>query len=326
MDSTASVAPGLGGKIRTALSYNALEGMLYFERSARLGDGRARRESRWLRAPGLNVYVCQAEGLVFDAAPLQAMTDGVFGTARAGRRFDYLTIVLDGAQVVRSPRAALELRPGDVVLDGRPEWNERWEGAPYRTLTVEWQSPFGAPVASRENGRVSRRLVSAATSFADRLAEGTLRGAAGEAAVRELLLRARAEGLPVRAPEPGELGTSSAEDEALAATVSWLETNLHLQPMWIDVQARLGLSERHGRRVLAEREDLARMPGGSLRAHLRRLRAVSAAALLTAPDATAEEVARAIGYGSERALATALHQMGLPGPRELRRAVLVGAP
>ena len=54
------------------------------------------------------------------------------------------------------------------------------------------------------------------------------------------------------------------------------------------------------------------------RRQLRLIRASLAASFLTRRDASLEQVARSLGYGSARALLLALAQEGLPPPRVLR--------
>ncbi|MGZ3477709.1 MAG: hypothetical protein ACXWUG_30850, partial [Polyangiales bacterium] len=52
-----------------------------------------------------------------------------------------------------------------------------------------------------------------------------------------------------------------------------------------------------------------------------RRRLMMGATLMTAPGATVEEVARAVGYASPTAFARALTQAGLPPPGEVARCV-----
>lgn len=61
-----------------------------------------------------------------------------------------------------------------------------------------------------------------------------------------------------------------------------------------------------------------------MRRHLVSVRTVGAAALLSARGVKAKDVARSLGYGSERALVTALSNVGLPPPTALGRAVRAG--
>lgn len=298
--------------------------MITLERRVGLLTGGARRETVWLRAEGLTVYVCESDGLVFDAAPLSAFTRGVVDQGRDAPRLDHVTMVLEGAQHVRTQGRPVDVGAGQLIGDALPAWDERWEGGPYRSLSVEWSSAHGDAMPGRAHGRMSRRLSSAARALAAAMMRRELRGAAGADAVARLLAALRAEGLPLAAPDRRALVAVPEGAQALADAVSWMQSSLHTQPMWVDVERRLGLSERQLRRHLARLGWWVGFPHGSMRRHLVSVRTVGAAALLSARGVKAKDVARSLGYGSERALVTALSNVGLPPPTALGRAVRAG--
>jgi AraC-like DNA-binding protein len=86
----------------------------------------------------------------------------------------------------------------------------------------------------------------------------------------------------------------------------------------------LSLSARQTTREVAELTTTFDMAGLGLREAGRLMRLRGAAILLSAPDGTATEVARVLGYRSLTALGTTFRNAGLPPPSEVRAALLAG--
>lgn len=231
-------------------------------------------------------------------------------------------LVLSGEYLVHRDGRTLTLRAGDVLCEQMVSARERWEGGAFRLLVLEWEQPepfersvhrlgsrdlAALDALARELAAPGSEPLAQAQQIAERLAPE------GADALREALARA--------AQSPA--GRSMHETAAVLGTMT---SNLSCSPMWVDFSERLGFSERHGRRRLAP---LLALLGAApqcqgLREYLRRTRISHAAGFLASPGVTVEQVARSLGYGSARALGTALRQAGLPSPTELARRTRLG--
>src|SRR6185437_5910837 len=196
----------------------------------------------------------------------------------------------------------------------------RWEG-PFRVLVVEWTDPSAASLPALDKGRPSAADRAALSVFADRLERGELAGEAAAHAVVALLSRLRAAGLPTPLPAARALFAETPPGaQALVSALGGVVSRLDTAPQIGDLAAALGVSARQVTRRLAAAGPW--LPTYSRpeawRRTLRLIRASSAASFLTRRDASLEQVARSLGYGSARALLFALAQEGLPPPRVLR--------
>jgi AraC-like DNA-binding protein len=272
-------------------------------------------------AVGLRVYALRLDGVVFDAGPLSAAASAMKASPSAPH---VLTVVLDGEQLVRTSKGTVTVRAGRGLVAGGRGWNERWDGGSYRSLTIELEAPGVARPSEPREIAISATLRSAARALAERLERGDLAGAGVAVAVANLVARARAEALGFESLSVESLPLAPRDAQRVADCRSWVESHLDQKPMWIDWATRIDLSERQLRRRLAEIEPWCRLAGGSLRAQLRFLRAQAASMMLARDTDKVEAVAAALGYGSERALATSLAELGLPSPRALGRSVRLG--
>jgi AraC-like DNA-binding protein len=90
-------------------------------------------------------------------------------------------------------------------------------------------------------------------------------------------------------------------------------------PRWVDLESSLGVTSRTMRRWMDRHTGWF---GGfqDFRAQIQYWRLSSAAMLLSSPENTISQVARAVGYGTDRALLRAMGDAGLPQPRLIREA------
>lgn len=274
-----------------------------------------------LRHPGLRVYVCRLHGPVFDAGVALAALSRIPTSHQPTRAA--VTCVLEGAQVVRGSTPVFA-RAGQTIVEGRLELDERWEGPRYRSLTVEWSSERGHVGGPMCTVRTSPRLADAARTLADLIEGGSPLEMTANVAVADFVSLLIAEGVPLYPVDPLVLSGLPDGAHSIAAAVRWADTHLHEKPQWTDIDPQQHGSERQLRRRLVGFAGLLGIRGASLRTHLRASRAIAITALLGDPDAPLRDVARAVGYGSERALATALRQLGLGSPTELASRIRRG--
>jgi AraC-like DNA-binding protein len=289
--------------------------VLYLRRTHSLLGTDAGRGLAWLKSPTLRVYVTwMTGGLRFDS--------GVLGItpAEASIGDRAISIQLGGEMGVRAGGREAPVREGEVAAMHLRSWDERWEGA-FRVLVVEWNDPTSRGRADLDGGRMGGADRAAFAAFASRLEGGELRGEGAAPAVLDLLARLRALGLPAPHPEAAELLAGLPEGaQAVADAVGRTLSRLPAGPHIDDIAAQLGMSGRHLRRRLSALGPwlpTLSAPEG-WRRHLRIVRATLAASFLTHRDASLEQVARSLGYGSSRALLLALAQERLPPPRVLR--------
>ena len=142
------------------------------------------------------------------------------------------------------------------------------------------------------------------------------------AVVPRVLEVLRAEGVPLDPISAEDLHLSiDEEDRAVVAALTTAMTNLGASPMSVDLERTLGRSRRHV--VDSVRRVAARfgLNGSDWRSLRDRFRLNAAAVLCTHEHARTEHVARAVGYGSARALCHALARAGLPTASAMREAV-----
>jgi methylphosphotriester-DNA--protein-cysteine methyltransferase len=253
-------------------------------------------------------YWVESDRIVLDSSITAALAPSVVGT-RCN-----IAIPLDGRYSVKRDGHWIELRPGELIRE-HPQAAERWEGDRFSALVLEWDT--GAPVHDRSSGTLS-----AATLASLREIAGAIRDGRATASTFESL--ARAVDLPPHVARwMSEHDETDAALQPVASALGAAMSRPNDRPAWADLEAVLARSERHSRRLMSALFEMLDIRT-SLRAYLRMKRLAHAAQLLTAPGVSVDEVARSVGYGSSRALGTALEQAGLPRARELRAALLAG--
>jgi hypothetical protein len=285
--------------------------MLAFRRSLLLRGGAIERTGTFRIADGFRLYLMEMTGgVVFDGGLVAAAGGEVREVPYAGR--SNAVFVLSGRLRLRRDARELVVPAGHGVLEPVTSWDERWEGDPFRALAVEWAPHRGAPAHATTPLAPSRALASLVGDMATVLSRP--RSVAHEAFLAHAAFQIlSALGLDHGGATPLDAAPHplQADADLLAAAVSRLDT----QPMWIDLE-KDGLSER------ALRRRFGALPLGGrrgLRAALHRHRLLSCITLLSAPDLPVGAVARALGYGTTRALGTALEKAGLPAASEIQR-------
>ncbi|MBL8720844.1 MAG: helix-turn-helix transcriptional regulator [Myxococcales bacterium] len=271
------------------------------------------RETTSLIGEGFRVYVVAlAGGLAFDSRVL--FTKGPTPSLQVAAHAQ-VCVVLDGRMHLRRGERTFVLSAGHGIVEPiEGPWDERWEGDPFLALVVEWSAAVAPLPPTR-------------TAFSCSRDEERLRGVARsilrdpKRAARDPALLSTSFGILdslgiLESAWPGEaLGEDPRQPEA--DLLSHALSHLDHQPMWVDLAARRGVSERELRRRFAALPIWQEMTG--LRAALVRARILATASLLSLPDLPVGVVARMSGYGSSRALGTALDQHGLPSATDLRR-------
>ena len=282
--------------------------MLVFRRRHDLGVGHAGQWSASFTAPGLRVGLVRSWGLShFDSAPLVGAVD-----AFPQEGSTLVEVVLAGTLILRHPAFGERVfRPGDLVSLPSSGWNERNEGD---VVLLTLYDSTHASNGTYRTGSISRWDVSSLLSSIEAfqheesspfaLIAKILRVVAWQGD-HETLLR-------MRPPEPLQ-----RVSDALSSVLS----QLHARPQWIDVAARLAVSERHARRLLLEAAPwLGPYAGPSgWRRQLHVLRLLTAVGFLAHKGARLEDVARASGYGTARAMLRSFELAGVPPPRIIRQ-------
>jgi AraC-like DNA-binding protein len=236
---------------------------------------------------------------------------------RRARPTEQVVVVLEGDLHVRRAGVTRTVGPGSALLESSHAWDERWEG-PLSLVAIEWEV---APDAERrrEVTQLGRHEAAFFQSIARELREVE---SGGDATLLATRLRGglRALGLPTWEADPRAEPPPEGTQRILDAYMS-VVSHLERQPMWCDLEASLGLSARQLRRQLEDRERWLWMGATGFRATLRLQRCLAAAHFLSCNELSVSTVARSLGYSSTEALALALKQEGLPGPRELRQRI-----
>lgn len=247
--------------------------------------------------------------------------------------------VIDESLLVRPifPAASLEVRPAIAVplhgrvlvrLGGERRWIEPGEGyvmrpgshpgwrieAGCRGLTFAWDGALADPPSEtffRLTASQCRALEHAAElAYAPaNLAEASNVHSACIDALRATEL------LPAATFERTEVDPAC---QALSLAIDARLSHLAEEPMQVELQEELGISERHLRRLTAEvfkRYGFVDTNWGEARV---RRRLMAAVAFMSHPDATVSLVAREVGYHSTQAMARAFSRAGFPPPGRIR--------
>lgn len=268
--------------------------MVRLVRHVRLPSVGASRRFAGLRQPGFRAYAMEVQRIVYDAGALGSSRSTV-----ASFKND-LTLVLAGTWIDR--------RDGEHRLHaGQARWgptarslSDRWEDDA-RLLTLEWDEPV---VTAHEERDFSGPVQSAAERYVSAVTEATRDEAVPP--LLELIDELRAAGFPVPQVTP-----EIPPPEAVRAAEMLNQALMHLDevPMWVDFTN--GRSERQWRRDLTRAAPWIGLLEGSFRATLNTIRVHYATGLLGVPGVERDEVARALGYGSGRALMTALRRLNV---------------
>lgn len=200
---------------------------------------------------------------------------------------------------------------------------------PAAWMMIEWEpSFFGTPLLPLSD---PRPLSSQGLTRLRRLANTMLRlepGTSAESAraCAEIVRVLRAEGIPF---EP--LGVEELREEvppwARSLSVALDETlsSMRQGPAALDLEENLGWTRQYIQRRMNEfNQRYAFHVSGGWRDLLLRWRLIHGAALMTAPRATTENVAEALGYASASAFCHAFANAGLPTPSEVRSRLIRG--
>jgi AraC-like DNA-binding protein len=281
--------------------------MFRMQRALRLGTT-AHRGYSLASLRGVRAYVCDSSHSVVDSTITASLRVPVRSTCCN------VAIPLEGRYSLWRNEGWEELGPGELVREC-PQGAERWEGHRFSVLVLEWDA--GEHLSERSRGTLSVGSLSRLRGIADLIREGRATRSIFDELAQTVDLPSDLVGW-IRERDPIDPSLQPAAD-ALGMAMS----RAHDRPAWVDLEGPLARSERHSRRLLTALFDVLGIHA-SMREYLRTRRLSHAAQLLTAPGASVDEVARAVGYGSSRALGTALEQAGLPRARELRAAILRG--
>jgi len=221
-----------------------------------------------------------------------------------------VTVLLEGAARISAHGRTAWLGRGDVLaMDSKAPIVMRQEGPSYLALAFEWDERFpGArPPAFTQRVLDEVGLRRARGLFSDIVggcANGTT--AADLAALVDLGLDVRPDVDVDEEPLDTHVRLSSALDGCFS--------NLRGQPMIADLERDLALSTRHLNRLVMEFNAKYGFNATGWRDARNRRRLLVGASLMTAPGATAEAVAHAVGYQSLPAFTKALTDAGFPPP------------
>jgi AraC-like DNA-binding protein len=229
-----------------------------------------------------------------------------------------VVIPLAGRVSLRDEHGESWLEPGEMaVVDSKARVMVRQQDD-YVGLALEWEpGRFGAPVPA---GIATVRVAASdLAGLAARAARITQVEDVGDEVV-DVLGRLRAIGVPFEridarallewVPDP-MLRLSKALDHALS--------NLSEQPMWIDLAPSAARSPRQLQRNIARFNERFGFAGRSWRETRDRRRLTIGVPVMTAPGATTEDVAAALGYGSPSAFCRAFAHAGLASPGSIAR-------
>jgi hypothetical protein len=224
-----------------------------------------------------------------------------------------VTLLLDGAARISAHGRHAWLDPNDVLaMDEKARIVMRQEGERYAALAFEWEpellrgrpEPFG-------RGRVGGETRAALVDVFERVARGE--GTPGD--VVRVVEALREAGLDLRLPAEAECDEQvPAETADLSGVLDRLLSRLDEQPMVADLERTLGVSSRQVNRRVAAFNTRYGFNAAGWRDARNRRRLFVGIALMTAPGATGETVARAVGYRALSAFTHALRDAGLPPP------------
>jgi AraC-like DNA-binding protein len=262
-----------------------------------------------LRSLGLRAYVVHTQGADFDA---RCWPGGLHDPTG---QHAILTIPLRGRYLSFRQGGALTATalPGDAVLEQSNAWQERWQDD-LRALVLQWAPPFGRP------GSGALRLDARDRQFAVALADAIEAAAPGRQRVppefSAFWERLRSLGVALVPMQEMQLPAVPDVVSMIEGVVSPLLCAYETAPSAQDLVDRTGFSDRHLRRLFDQHAGWM----GSFRERRQHGRLTSAVSWLTETNLSLERIAPSLGYGSGRALARALDDVGFAGRQSARRA------
>jgi hypothetical protein len=238
-----------------------------------------------------------------------------------------ITVILAGRACLRVDGQSVWLEPGDAALLGRKGSVlmrcDRDESGAYEHLNVEWTpGTIGDGLApALATGRVGEVDLRRLREVAGCLARADDAAAAADEVARFMAIL-RANGLPMRPMTARDLVEPVPEQtRRLLRALDRLLSDIGGQPMAVDLAALTSLSSRQLNRAVAVLNARYGFNATTWRDARGRRRLMMGVAMMTAPGATTERVARAVGFRSAAAFCRALADVGLPAPGEVARAV-----
>jgi hypothetical protein len=290
-------------------------GVLHSHRSVTVPELGARVSTHALLHPRYRLHAVLNERVVCEDAVLVRSFDrrGHLGRPIA-------TLLLDGAARVSAHGRSAWLGPGDIVaMDEKGAIVMRQEGERYAALAFEWDPAWLGP---RPEPFLSARVDEGTRAEIDELFARIVAGDGTAAAVVRVVSVLRAAGVALRAPGEDECTDEVSEKTAaLSGALDGLFSRLDEQPMIADLERRMGVTSRQINRLVAAFNERYGWNAGGWRDARNRRRLFVGVALMTAPGATGELVARAVGYRALSAFTHALTEAGLPPPSAIAAAV-----
>ncbi len=232
-----------------------------------------------------------------------------------------ITVLLEGSACIRSGARVQWLSPGDLLgMDAKGHICMRQQGEPYRSLVLEWDVDWLGPrPAPFTHVHLADRELSRARGIWLDITRSEQPQTAPVAALLQLL---REQGIPLLPRAEQELA-EPVDDQILRLSRGLDEvlSRLDSQPMSVDLEEVLQLSSRQVNRLVQAFNIRYGFNSLGWRDTRNRRRVMLGATLMTAPGATAEEVAALVGYSSLSAFSRALSIAGLPPPSEILRRV-----
>jgi len=228
------------------------------------------------------------------------------------------TVVLRGEYSILRDGKIHTLQPGDLAMEMLGDGRERWDGPNVELFVVEWETD--TPVTLTIGKLGAAQLANLRAAVHEITTTAHLTPAQFEPLFR-LMDLSNMQQLDMLVHE----AFSDPQRRflaPLAALLGEIFSNLHTNPMWVNFLEKIEMSERHARRHLTTLLTTMGLPPShlSLRAYLHRVRITHAVGFLRVKGATVSQVAHTLGYGSDRALATALRQSELGSPTALRHS------
>ncbi len=270
----------------------------------------AERNLTELRRPGLRLYVIETRGVRVESRvapslrPVRSTRDPAVAQ---------VTIPLVGAFVVRRDGAERVFTGGRAAVERVDAWDERWDGAHFRALVVEWDARHGDALGALDDAPLS----TGDTAWFDEVARRVDAAAVDDALIARTVGVLRACGLPLHPGRAMPIGKPPPGTAVIARSLGALLSNLERAPDIADLCVATGMQERQLRRKLVAARHWTRCVR-SWKALLSSTRLTMAATLSTARGATVEITARALGYGAPSALLAAMRDGGLPPPSRIR--------
>lgn len=258
------------------------------------------------------VRVTRTAGVTLDEHLLYPATDWTGDGARPQAE-----ITLEGRLRNTENGEVRWVEPGTFAIGGALDTLYARVEADSLILSVDWalgslgaRAPRGLPT-----GALSEAARRTLITHAHTIIGGDL------SVVPSVLTTLSAAGLPLD-PIASDLELSiEEEDRAVVAALSEAMSNLAASPMSVDLERTLQRSRRHVVEVVRRVASRFGLNGSDWRSLRDRFRLNAAAVLCTHAEARTDNVARAVGYGSSRALCHAFARAGLPAPSTMRAAV-----